>query len=453
MRKIHRFQGNGKNILLDVASGSVHVVDNMIFEMAPDMEDASKEQMIRKFADRFGSEDVAEGYDELRYLMEEGLLFSEDTDVDLGAFNPDCHIKAMCLHVCHDCNLRCKYCFASQGDFHGERMMMDLETGKRALDFLLENSGNRHNLEVDFFGGEPLMNFDVVKALVEYGREREKAYDKCFRFTMTTNGLLLDDESVDYLNREMENVVLSLDGRRELNDAMRPTVNGKGSYDAIIPKFQKLVEKRGDKDYFIRGTFTSHNLDFSEDILHYRDLGFKKTSMEPVVTDPEREYAIRKEHLDAILEEYERFSEKYLEIRREDSDFFFFHYMIDLSGGPCAYKKSIGCGAGSEYVAVTPTGDIYPCHQFVGEEAFKLGNVYDGIENKALQDKFHKADVFHKEDCRDCWAKYFCSGGCHANAYHNNGDILKPFEIGCIMEKKRLECALSVYANEISEAE
>lgn len=451
MRKIHRFQGNGKHILLDVASGAVHVVDPMIFDMAADMLDLSKEAMVEKYTDRYDPHEVSQGYDELDYLMEEGLLYSEDTPVDLSGFNPDCHIKAMCLHVSHDCNLRCAYCFASQGDFHGERMVMDLETGKKALDFLLENSGNRRNLEVDFFGGEPMMNFDVVKELVSYGREREKAYEKNFRFTMTTNGLLLNDENIEYLNREMANVVLSIDGRKEINDAMRPTVNKKGSYDTIVPNFQKLIASRGDKDYYIRGTFTNHNLDFSKDVMLFHDLGFEKTSMEPVVTDPNEEYAIREEHLDQILKEYEKLSEDYLRIRKEDPDFLFFHYMIDLSGGPCAYKKSIGCGAGSEYVAVTPTGDIYPCHQFVGEEDFLLGNVDEGIVNKDLQDHFHKADVFHKEACTDCWTKYFCSGGCHANAYHNNGDIYEPFDIGCQMERKRLECALSVYANEQSE--
>ena len=330
-------------------------------------------------------------------------------------------------------------------------MMMDLETGKKALDFLLENSGNRYNLEVDFFGGEPMMNFDVVKQLVDYGRAREKEYNKHFRFTMTTNGLLLDDENIEYLNREMANVVLSLDGRKEINDPMRPTVNGKGSFDTIVPKFQKLIAGRGDKDYYIRGTFTNHNLDFSKDVMLYHDLGFQKTSMEPVVTDPNEEYAIREEHLDQILDEYEKLSKDYLRIREDDPDFLFFHYMIDLSGGPCAYKKSIGCGAGSEYVAVTPTGEIYPCHQFVGEEDFLLGNVDEGIVNKELQKKFHEADVFHKDGCSECWAKYFCSGGCHANAYHNNGTIYEPFEVGCQMERKRLECALTVYAKESSE--
>ena len=451
MRKIHRFQGNGKHILLDVASGAVHVVDPMIFDMAADMLDLSKEAMVEKYTGRYDPREVAQGYDELDYLMEEGLLYSEDTPVDLSGFNPDCHIKAMCLHVSHDCNLRCAYCFASQGDFHGERMVMDLETGKKALDFLLENSGNRRNLEVDFFGGEPMMNFEVVKELVSYGREREKVYGKHFRFTMTTNGLLLNDENIAYLNREMANVVLSIDGRKEINDTMRPTVNKKGSFDTIVPKFQKLIASRGDKDYYIRGTFTNHNLDFSKDVMLFHELGFEKTSMEPVVTDPNEEYAIREEHLDQILKEYEKLSEAYLQIRKEDPDFLFFHYMIDLSGGPCAYKKSIGCGAGSEYVAVTPTGDIYPCHQFVGEEEFLLGNVDEGIVNNDLQDHFHMADVFHKDACTECWAKYFCSGGCHANAYHNNGDIYEPFDIGCEMERKRLECALSVYANEQSE--
>lgn len=449
MLQVHKFQLNDNNLILDIASGSVHLVDDLIFEIIDDFPLVKKDELINKYSDRFTAEDLSLAFDELQALIKEGLLFSEDTELDLSSFNPDFHIKAMCLHVSHDCNLRCKYCFASQGDFKGQRMLMDLDTGKKALDFLLENSGNRRNLEVDFFGGEPLMNFDLVQDLVEYGRRLEKEFNKHFRFTMTTNGVLLNDEIIDYLNKEMDNVVLSLDGRKELNDEMRPTSNGRGSYDHIVPKFKKLVEGRGDKDYFIRGTFTNHNLDFSKDIVLFKELGFEKTSMEPVVTDPKEEYAIRKEHLERILDEYEKFSKIYMDIRKENPNFTFFHYMIDLSGGPCAYKKSIGCGAGTEYVAVTPEGDIYPCHQFVGEKEFLLGNVTKGISNKSLQEKFQSADVFHKEACKSCWAKYYCSGGCHANAYYNNGDILQPFEIGCEMEKKRLECALSVYASEL----
>ncbi|MCD1147040.1 thioether cross-link-forming SCIFF peptide maturase [Peptoniphilus sp. KCTC 25270] len=449
MKHIHRFHLNNQYIVLDVASGAVHIVDPIIYDIVEDVWEKDYNQIVEKYQSQYSKEDLKEAFEELQYLMEEGLLYTEDSELELSKFNPEFNIKAMCLHVSHDCNLRCKYCFASQGDFKGQRMLMDLETGKKALDFILENSGNRHNLEVDFFGGEPLMNFDLVKDLVVYGREREKDFNKHFRFTMTTNGVLLDDEIIEFLNREMDNVVLSLDGRESVNDEMRPTVNEKGSYELIVPKFKKLVDGRGEKDYFIRGTFTNHNLDFSKDVELYHELGFNKTSMEPVVTDSKEEYAIREEHLEEILKEYEILSEKYLEIRKENPEFNFFHFNIDLSGGPCAYKKAIGCGAGSEYIAVTPEGDVYPCHQFVGEEEYKLGTIYDKQLNRELQEKFQNADVYHKESCNVCWAKYYCSGGCHANAYYNNNDIMKPFELGCEMEKKRLECALSIYANEV----
>lgn len=449
MSHIHKFKLNNQYIILDVASSSVHIVDKMIFDIIEDIPKLNKNEFISKYSLQYKQKDIEEAYEELIYLVEKGMLFAKDTELDLNHFNPNFHIKAMCLHVSHDCNLRCKYCFASQGDFKGQRILMDELIGKKSLDFLLENSGNRVNLEVDFFGGEPLMNFELVKKLVSYGRQKEKQYNKHFRFTMTTNGVLLNDEIIEFLNKEMDNVVLSLDGRKEINDEMRPTINGRGSYEQIIPKFKKLVESRGTKDYFIRGTFTNHNLDFSKDVLLYKDLGFKKTSMEPVVTDPKEEYAIREEHLNNILEEYEKLSNIYIDIRKEDPDFNFFHFLIDLNNGPCAYKKSIGCGAGTEYIAVTPEGNIYPCHQFVGEADFLMGNVMDGISNIELQKKFQNADVFHKSECQNCWAKYHCSGGCHANAYYNNQDIMIPFRIGCEMEKKRIECALSVYANEI----
>lgn len=447
MNDIHKFYLNDQYIILDIGSGSVHVVDKMIYDTIEDMASLDKLEFLDKYTD-YPRENLSQAYDEIHYLIEKGLLFTQEQEVDLSQFNPENHIKALCLHVAHDCNLRCQYCFASQGDFKGERSLMSFETGKAAFDFLLENSGDRYNLEVDFFGGEPLMNFELVKQLVHYGRSKEKEYNKHFRFTLTTNGVLLNDEIIKFTNEYMDNVVLSLDGRKEINDEMRPTVNGKGSYDHIVPKFKALVEARGDKDYYIRGTFTNKNLDFSKDVDLYYDLGFEKTSMEPVVTDPKEPYAIREEHLDYILKEYEMLSKRYLEIRKKDPKFLFFHYMIDLSGGPCAYKKSVGCGAGSDYIAVTPEGDIYPCHQFVGEKAFVLGNVYTGIKNRELQEKFKQTTIYSKELCQNCWAKYYCSGGCHANAWYNNGDISKPFELGCEMEKKRIECAISIYANE-----
>lgn len=445
--RIHKFYLNDRYVVLDVYSGAVHVVDGIVYDILDYYKDNSLEEIIEKLSGKYKISQIKEAYDEISTLEREGLLYSEEVDTRNISYNSDNVIKAMCLHVAHDCNLRCKYCFASQGDFKGERSLMSLEVGKRALEFLCENSGRRRNLEVDFFGGEPLMNFDLVKKLVNYGREIEKKYNKHFRFTITTNGVLLDDEKIDYINENMDNVVLSLDGRKDVNDNMRKTVTGKGSYDVIIPKFKELVKRRGDKDYYIRGTFTSYNLDFSEDALHFYNEGFKKISIEPVVTSPENDYALKDEHVDEILREYEKFSKEYIDIKKKDKDFLFFHFMIDLNQGPCLAKRSIGCGAGSEYVAVTPEGELYPCHQFVGNEDFKLGDVFSGVLNTKKREEFKKANVFAKEECKSCWAKFYCSGGCHANAYNTNGDILKPYRIGCEMEKKRIECAISILAN------
>lgn len=448
MDRIHKFYLNGKYIVLDIASGSVHLVDEIVYKLLDDFLDLDRSQLIEKYSKEFDSEKLEEAIEEIEYLINEDLLFSEDEHFKLPQYNKENIVKAMCLHVAHDCNLRCKYCFASQGDFKGDRSLMDYETGKKALDFLLKNSGNRKNLEVDFFGGEPLMNFDLVKKLVKYGREEEKKYNKHFRFTITTNGMLLNEEIEDFINENMDNVVLSIDGRKSINDEMRPTINDKGSYDIIVPKFQELISKRGDKDYFIRGTFTNENLDFSKDLKDFYDSGFKKTSIEPVVTDEKEPYAIREEHLDKILNEYEKMSKDYIELRKKDKDFSFFHFIIDLSQGPCIVKRTVGCGAGSEYVAVTPQGEIYPCHQFVGEKEFLLGDVDRGIVNTELRDTFKNSNVYTKEDCPTCWARYYCSGGCHANAYYSNNDLSKPYKVGCEMEKKRIECAISVLANE-----
>lgn len=439
---IHPFHHNGRYFLLDTESGAVHVVEEVIYHMVPFFEEGDREKAWEALKNRYDEALLNEAWDELEALKEAGLLMAPKETQDF-VYNPENIIKAMCLHVAHDCNLRCTYCFASQGDFQGTRELMDLETGKKALRFLAENSGNRHHLEVDFFGGEPLMNWDVVKELVHYGRSIEGEYGKKFRFTVTTNGLLLDDEKNDFINEHMDNVVLSLDGRREVNDAMRPTVSGEGSFDLIVPKFQKLVGLRGDKDYYIRGTFTSQNLDFAEDVKLYRELGFQKTSMEPVVTDPQEPYALLEDHLPAILKEYETLTTWMEELHdKGERDFLFFHFMLDLDQGPCIVKRSVGCGAGSEYVAVTPAGDLYPCHQFVGEKEFKLGTLDTGIVHTEIRDRFKEANISSKEACGSCWAKYYCSGGCHANAYYSHGDILKPYELGCEMEKKRLECAI-----------
>lgn len=446
---IHKFYLNDKYIILDIASGSVHVVDKIIYDLVDDFENMTKSEIIEKYKKEYEEELIAEALDEIKILKEEGLLFSEDQTFLKEHYNEANIIKAACLHVAHDCNLSCNYCFASQGNFKGQRELMNEEVGKRALDFLIENSGNRRNIELDFFGGEPLMNFDLVKKLVAYGRKIEKEHNKHFRFTITTNGVLLSDDKIDFINENMDNVVLSLDGRKDINDCMRPTVNGKGSYDIIVPKFKKLVEKRGDKDYYIRGTFTNNNLDFSEDLKTFYEEGFEKTSIEPVVTDEKEPYAIREEHLEKILQEYEKLSKDYMEIRKTDKDFLFFHFMIDLNQGPCAVKRSVGCGAGSEYVAITPEGDVYPCHQFVGEEEFKLGDIFNGIKNTELRDEFKSTNIYTKKSCPTCWARYYCSGGCHANAFYSNGNIKEPFEIGCKMEKKRIECAISIVANEM----
>ncbi len=449
MKLVHKFKQNGYNFLLDVNSGSVHLVDDIAYDVMDYYENGIaviQENLCKKYA----AEDISTAFEELNELEKEGVLYSDDIFPSTKTFlDRKPIVKAMCLHMAHDCNLKCKYCFASQGDFNGPKGLMSFEVGKRSLDYLIANSGNRKNLEVDFFGGEPLLNFEVVKQLVEYGNEQAAKHNKLFRFTITTNGVLLDDEKIKYINDTMHNVVLSLDGRKEVNDNMRPTLNDKGSYDVIVPKFQKLIKERDkDKFYYIRGTFTRHNMDFGKDVLHFRDLGFELTSMEPVVDHNENIYALREEDVALVNNEYESFAKDYLEIRKQDKDFKFFHFMIDLSGGPCAIKRISGCGAGLEYLAITPDGDIYPCHQFVGNEDFKMGSLFDEQISfpKEIVGKFHGCNVETKEDCKVCWAKFYCSGGCHANAYNFNNDVKKPYKLGCEMQKKRIECAIMVEA-------
>ena len=440
---------NDLNIVVDVNGGAVHVVDEITFDVLDyyELDDAEK---IAKKLPKYTLDEIKETFDEIKNLVEDGLLYSPDNYLDIDAFkNREPVVKAMCLHIAHDCNLKCKYCFASQGDFGGAKSIMSFEVGKKALEYLVDNSGSRKNLEVDFFGGEPLMNFEVVKQLVEYGNELAKEKGKNFRFTITTNGVLLDDEIIDYVNEHMHNVVLSLDGRKSINDDMRPTLNDKGSYDIIVPKFQKLIEKRKDKYYYVRGTFTRDNMDFSKDVLHFKDLGFDLTSVEPVVGDESNPYALREEDLPKILDEYEKLAVEYSKMRVNNEPFRFFHFMVDLSQGPCVIKRMTGCGAGNEYLAITPEGDIYPCHQFVGQEEFKMGNVMaDKVElPKEMQETFKEAHIYAKDECSKCWAKFYCSGGCHANAFNFNNDILKPYDLGCQMQKKRLECALMVEAS------
>jgi uncharacterized protein len=440
---------NDLNIVVDVNGGAVHVVDEITFDVLDyyELNDAEK---IAKKLPKYTLDEIKETFDEIKSLVEDGLLYSPDNYLYIDAFkNREPVVKAMCLHIAHDCNLKCKYCFASQGDFGGAKSIMSFEVGKKALEYLVDNSGSRKNLEVDFFGGEPLMNFEVVKQLVEYGNELAKEKGKNFRFTITTNGVLLDDEIIDYVNEHMHNVVLSLDGRKSINDDMRPTLNDKGSYDIIVPKFQKLIEKRKDKYYYVRGTFTRDNMDFSKDVLHFKDLGFDLTSVEPVVGDESNPYALREEDLPKILDEYEKLAVEYSKMRVNNEPFRFFHFMVDLSQGPCVIKRMTGCGAGNEYLAITPEGDIYPCHQFVGQEEFKMGNVMaDKVElPKEMQETFKEAHIYAKDECSKCWAKFYCSGGCHANAFNFNNDILKPYDLGCQMQRKRLECALMVEAS------
>lgn len=445
---IYQYKNNGYNIVLDVNSGSVHVVDDVVYDVIPLFEEKSKEEIYDSLKDRYKEEEIQEAIEEVEELKKEEMLFTEDVykDYVLDFKKRKTVVKALCLHIAHDCNLACKYCFAEEGEYHGRRALMSFEVGKKALDFLIENSGNRRNLEVDFFGGEPLMNWEVVKQLVEYGRSKEKEYNKNFRFTLTTNGVLLNDEIMEFLNQEMSNVVLSLDGRKEVNDMMRPFRNGKGSYDLIVPKFQKFAQKRGQKDYYIRGTFTRNNLDFSKDVMEFADLGFKRMSIEPVVASEEESYAIQKEDIPKICEEYDKLAKEYIKRRKEGRGFEFFHFMIDLEQGPCVAKRLSGCGSGTEYLAVTPWGDLYPCHQFVGEEEFLLGNVEEGITNTDIRDEFKLCNVYAKEKCKDCFARFYCSGGCAANSYKFHHSITDAYDIGCELERKRVECAIMIKA-------
>ena len=451
---IHQFKQGGLCVVVDVFSGAIHLVDDVAYDIIALYETTEKEQIVNSLVEKYthenlSREEIGECYDEITELKNEGKLFSPDTFAPISnklKEKTSGVVKALCLHVAHTCNLNCAYCFASQGKYSGERAVMSEEVGKRALDFLIENSGTRHNLEVDFFGGEPLMNFDVVKNLVAYAREREKETGKNFRFTLTTNGVLIDDDVIDFANREMSNVVLSLDGRKEIHDEFRVDYAGKGSFDKIVPKFQKLVEARGGKDYYMRGTFTHRNPDFVNDIRTMLDLGFDELSMEPVVCAPDDPAALNDSDLEIVMRQYEELASLMLERRRQGKPFTFYHYMIDLSGGPCIYKRVSGCGSGTEYMAVTPWGDLYPCHQFVGDEKFKLGDIYNGVTNTALQNEFKQCNVYAHPECNDCWAKLYCSGGCAANAYHATGKITGIYENGCKLFRKRMECAIFLEA-------
>lgn len=445
---IHQYKSNGYNIVLDVNSGLVHVLDDIAYDVIELFENCTTESIISLLASKYSESDISETINEIQELKEAGQLFTDDVYENYieEVKSRKTVVKALCIHIAHDCNLACKYCFAEEGEYHGKRELMSYEVGKKALDFLLENSGSRKNLEVDFFGGEPLLNWQVVKELVAYGRSKELEFNKKFRFTLTTNGVLLDEEIMEFANREMSNVVLSLDGRKEINDKNRPFRNGVGSYDLIVPKYQDFVKLRGEKDYFVRGTFTTENLDFSADVIHFAELGFEKMSIEPVVGTDDEPYAIKRENLPQIMEEYDLLSKEYIKRKKQGNAFNFFHFMIDLEQGPCVAKRLSGCGSGTEYLAVTPNGDFYPCHQFAGIEEYLMGNVDEGITRIDIAEEFRGCSVYSKEECKKCFAKFYCSGGCAANAYKFKGNINDTYDIGCEMHRKRVECSIMIKA-------
>lgn len=465
---IHQYKNNGYNIVLDVNSGMVHVVDDVTYDMIALLNEKTKDEIVgellKKYEGKLPGEDGVclsgeavqkelEGiYEDLQQMIADGSLDSKDEyEPFIQQFSKrETVVKALCLHIAHDCNLACRYCFAEEGEYHGRRALMSYEVGKQALDFLIANSGTRKHLEVDFFGGEPLMNWEVVKQLVAYGREQEKLHNKEFRFTLTTNGVLLNDEIMEFANKEMSNVVLSIDGRKEVHDFMRPFRKGAGSYDLIVPKFQKLAESRNQTDYYVRGTFTHYNTDFAKDVIHLSELGFEQISVEPVVAAPEDSYALTEEDIPKLLDQYDELA-KYILERRKSKWINFFHFMLDLSGGPCVYKRLSGCGSGTEYLAVTPWGDLYPCHQFVGNEKFLMGDVYKGVTNTELREEFKQCNVYAKEDCKNCFAKFFCSGGCAANAYNFNGTIRSVYKEGCELQRKRVECAIMIQVAEANQ--
>ena len=470
---IHQYKNSGLNIVMDIDSGSVHVVDDIVYDIVHALDAMDSVSDFRKVSDgevkasdfselegylkfmlsKYNDEDIEEAYNEVKELIEEERLFTDDIykDFVMDFKKRTTVVKALCLHIAHDCNLACKYCFADEGEYHGKRELMSYEVGKKALDFLVANSGSRTNLEVDFFGGEPLMNFEVVKQLVKYGRSLEEPNNKKFRFTLTTNGVLLDDDILEFANKEMSNLVLSLDGRKEVHDLMRPRRGGQGSYDTVVPKFIKAAESRNQMNYYVRGTYTRNNLDFAKDVIHMADLGFEQISVEPVVADKSESYAIREEDIDTLIKQYDELTAEMIKRKKEGKPFNFFHFMIDLSGGPCVAKRLSGCGSGTEYLAVSPSGELYPCHQFMGMKDFLLGNVDEGVIRTDIRDEFKLCNVYAKEKCKNCFAKFYCSGGCAANSYNFSGSINGTYEIGCELQKKRIECAIALKALEFNE--
>ena len=450
---IHKYSMNGLHIVLDVNSGAVHIVDKVVYDVLDFYKDCSFDEICEKLGDSYSEQELKEACIEIEQLEKDKMLFSEDVYAQVipKIERRDPVVKALCLHIAHDCNLKCRYCFAEEGEYHGKRELMSLEVGKKAIDFLIKASGKRRNLEVDFFGGEPLLNWEVCKELVKYGREQEKKYNKNFRFTLTTNGLLINDDVINFCNKEMGNVVLSLDGRKSTNDLMRVSRNGKGSYDLIVDKFKKFADSRNQKDYYMRGTYTRNNLDFAKDIIHMADLGFKELSIEPVVSDPKEAYALKEEDLPILKEQYQILADEMLKRYRNGKGFTFYHYMIDLDAGPCIVKRVSGCGVGTEYMAVTPSGELYPCHQFVGDEKFLLGDIWKGVTNKKVLEQFEECNVYSHKECKDCFAKLYCSGGCAANAYHTTGSVNGVYDFGCELHRKRIECAIMLKVAEAEE--
>lgn len=440
------------NIVIDVNSGAIHMVDDIVYDILDYYFDKNRNEIIDLLKDKYNAGNIEEGIEEIKSLINEGMLNSSDPykEMVLGGDGPS-YIKAMCLNIAHDCNLKCRYCFASEGEYNGVRELMSFEVGKKAIDFVIENSGPRHNIEVDLFGGEPLMNFEVVKQIVDYAKTQEKIHNKNIRFTITTNATLLNEENMDYIDKNMGNVVLSIDGRKEVNDNIRKRYDGSGTYNSILPKIKRMVERRDkNKQYYVRGTFTRENLDFYDDVISLANEGFREISVEPVVLEPENELSLRKEDLSVIFEQYDKLTDLIIREQRDGNSFKFYHFNIDVNGGPCVYKRISGCGAGHEYVAVTPEGDIFPCHQFVGNDDFKLGNVFEGKLNQGMMNTFKNGHIYNKPKCMECWARFYCSGGCQANNYNFNEDIHIPYELGCEMMKKRIECAIAIKA-ELSE--
>lgn len=453
MSLIHKFKQGDNYFVLDVNTGAVHVVDELVYDILEDEKIRPKAEVMKALGNKYDKDELSEAYDEIQELAEEGVLYSEDQYEEIAKSSMDDrdYIKALCLNIIHDCNLRCKYCFADEGEYHGHKGMMSYETAKKAIDYVVKRSGPRKNIEIDLFGGEPTLMMETIKKIVKYARDNEEKWGKSIRFTMTTNVTLLTDEMMEYLDKEMVNIILSLDGRKEVNDKVRIKPNGSGSYDDIVPKIKKMISKRSKgKTFYVRGTFTRNNTDFYEDVMAMINEGFRQISIEPVVLEDGHPLAIRKEDLSEVFANYDKLYEEMARRKKEGDEFTFYHFNIDLQGGPCVYKRISGCGSGFEYVAITPQGDVYPCHQFVGNEDFKLGSIYDDSFDTELSRKFKEANIYNKPKCRDCWAKFYCSGGCQANNFNFNGDMREPYEIGCIMQKKRIECAIALKAIDLN---